>query len=96
MNLPAGPTRPLAECLPPDKARQLIDLLRSLKLAAPCVVEVHEGSGQLLGYFVPAPAEPDQLLDPGSNEFWAEMRRRVESNEPAIPAEEVLALFPRP
>ncbi len=51
-------------------------------------------AGQL-GSFVPAPAEPDRLLDPGSDEFWAEMHRRVESNEPAIPAEEVLALFPK-
>jgi hypothetical protein len=80
------------QILPAEQARQLGMLIRTLLDdggAGP--VEIPDESGQVLGLFVPA-APPEPPLEE-SPEFFAELKRRMESPGPVLSAEEFLAVI---
>jgi hypothetical protein len=86
--------KPLSDYLPADKARQLVDLLREVRAAAALEVVEISDADRVLGCFVPL-TEHVGMPPLGTPEFEEELRRRMESKEPVIPAEEVIAWLDR-
>ncbi len=83
-----------AECLPPDKARLLVEVVRLLgQRAGRESIEIRDDDGTVLGFLV-VPASYSPLpSDMESPEFLAEMERRLRNPEPAVPVEEVFKLL---
>ena len=82
----------ISECLPPEKVRLLVELIRSVQEKAPqAVVQINDEAGQLLGRFVPASGVGATSGE--TPEFFAELQRRFESAEPALPVEDAFALL---
>lgn len=84
-------SKPLAECLNADQARELVALLRAVKERADQeVVEVRDEQGAVIGCFVPHAANYSPLPPEGTPQFLEEMERRMKANEPALPVEAVI------
>jgi hypothetical protein len=80
----------VADFLPAEKTRALIDILRTLTVqAVPPELEVRDEEGSLLGRLLPMSSPSANPLV--SAEFLEELRQRMESPEPVLSADEFLA-----